>query len=367
MSSDQPPTAAAPASQPVAAEAPLSPLSSNPVNPPPPAAIGPDATTTAPAPPVEAAAPPATTPAAPGPEATAPVAKSAPQLSLKLTEFLEALPSILTECEHSEMWGVQLRADPTHIPTVIVLQKFMRANPGELEKAKTQFTEALKWRKKMNPTKLADDVYHDRSKFGGLGYITVYGEGEKKEVVTWNIYGAVKDIKSTFGDVEQFLQWRTSLMELSLRPLNLPLATAPLPSEYPAGHALSPPNNNDPYRTIQVHDYHSISFLRMDPHIRAASKATIQAFATAYPELLKSKYFVNVPLAMSWVFQALKVFLSKETVAKFHPLSYGKSLAGEMGEVGSLLPVEYGGKGKGLGEIGSEVKFAGETRADDVD
>lgn len=37
------------------------------------------------------------------------------------------------------------------------------------------------------------------------------------------------------------------------------------------------------------------------------------------------------------------------------------------GDVGALLPAEYGGKGKPLAEAGSEVKFAGETKPDDVD
>ena len=159
-------------------------------------------------------------------------------------------------------------------------------------------------------------------------------------------------------NVTRFLKWRTALMELSLRPLNLLSATVPLTPGHP-----------DPYRTLQVHDYASVSFLRMDPNIRASSKATITAFTTAYPELLKAKFFVNVPVAMGWVFAALKVFLSKETVAKFHPLSNGKSTAGECAEwgIGDMLPVEYGGKGKPLSEIGQEVKFAGETKADDVD
>lgn len=78
-------------------------------------------------------------------------------------------------------------------------------------------------------------------------------------------------------------------MELSLKELNLPSATVPIPE-----------NGIDPYRMVQVHDYLNVSFLRMDPTIRAASKQTIQTFSMAYPELLKGKFFVNVPLVMGW-------------------------------------------------------------------
>jgi hypothetical protein len=91
-----------------------------------------------------------------------------------------------------------------------------------------------------------------------------------------------------------------------------------------------------------------VSFLRMDPSVRAASKETIQVFSTAYPELLKEKFFVNVPLVMGWVFAAMKIFLSEATVKKFHPLSHGSSLAKEIPGVGVLLPKEYGGKGKDI-------------------
>ena len=102
----------------------------------------------------------------------------------------------------------------------------------------------------------------------------------------------------------------------------------------------------DPYRMIQVHDYLNVSFLRMDPAVKAASKEVIATFSMAYPELLNEKFFVNVPLLMGWVFTAMKLFLSPETVKKFHPLSYGSSLASELPSFGKELPVPYGGKGK---------------------
>jgi hypothetical protein len=134
-------------------------------------------------------------------------------------------------------------------------------------------------------------------------------------------------------------------MEVSLKELDLASATEKIPE-----------NGTDPYRMLQVHDYLNVSFLRMDPTIRAASKQVIQTMSMAYPELVKEKFFVNVPLVMGWVFTAMKVFLSPDTVKKFHPLSYGTNLAGELPGVGQELPPAYGGKGKDIKE-GLTVKY----------
>ncbi|TAQ87263.1 hypothetical protein B7494_g4432 [Chlorociboria aeruginascens] len=287
------------------------------------------------------------------PEATSEPATTVPPKSDKatpdtpLSKLFAELASIIKEADHQEMWGIEL-SDSSHVPTTIVLEKFLRANSKDVEKAKTQLTEALKWRKKMEPSKLLADTEFAKSKFGDLGYVTVYPKsaGKGKEVVTWNIYGAVKDVKATFGNVEEFVKWRAALMELSIRELDLNSATEKIPE-----------NGVDPYRMVQVHDYLNVSFLRMDPTIRATSKETIQTLSLAYPELLKEKFFVNVPLVMSWVFTAMKLFLSPETIKKFHPLSYGSNLAGELPDFGQELPKAYGGKGADVKD-GLTVKYA---------
>jgi hypothetical protein len=151
-------------------------------------------------------------------------------------------------------------------------------------------------------------------------------------------------------------------MELSVQELDLKSATEKILED-----------GIDPYRKyltysvlfttkqhpgmVQVHDYLNVSFLRMDPSVKAASKKTIETFSMAYPELLKEKFFVNVPLVMGWVFAGMKLFLSAETVKKFHPLSYGSNLAAELPDFGKDLPVAYGGKGKDIQE-GLTVKYA---------
>lgn len=108
---------------------------------------------------------------------------------------------------------------------------------------------------------------------------------------------------------------------------------------------------NDPYQMIQVHDYLNVKFFRMDPSVRAASKKTIEVFATAYPELLREKFFVNVPAVMGWLFGAMKLLLSRNTTKKFHPIANGANLAREFPTaVSENIPKAYGGKGLELKE-----------------
>ena len=54
----------------------------------------------------------------------------------------------------------------------------------------------------MKPLELVNKVY-PKSKFEGLGFVTAYTSGDAKEVITWNIYGGVKSIEETFGDLEE--------------------------------------------------------------------------------------------------------------------------------------------------------------------
>jgi hypothetical protein len=95
---------------------------------------------------------------------------------------------------------------PAPHTTLVILQKFLRANVDDLEKAKLQLSEALRWRKEYQPLKARDEVF-DGEKFSGLGFVTkVRGATETKndeDVVAINVYGAAaKDSKRVFGDTE---------------------------------------------------------------------------------------------------------------------------------------------------------------------
>lgn len=112
--------------------------------------------------------------------------------------------------EHFEIWGVPLSDPEKHIPTQVVFQKFLNANDGDIEKAKDQLLKTLDWRKKTQPQQLVRKMFA-KAKFDGLGYVTTYTAGdaeavdepEQKEVFTWNIYGSVKSIDETFGNLQE--------------------------------------------------------------------------------------------------------------------------------------------------------------------
>ncbi|KAK0625465.1 CRAL-TRIO domain-containing protein [Bombardia bombarda] len=256
---------------------------------------------------------------------------------------------------HPEVWGVTLADPDTHVPSQIVLQKYLNANDGDLAKAKDQLVKTLEWRAKTKPLDLVKKVY-SKAKFEGLGFVTTYRddaastEPEGKEVFTWNVYGGAKSIDETFGNLNEFIEWRVALMELALEELSLSTATKAITADY------------DPYKIFQVHDYKSISFLRQSPHVKSASSETIKVFAQNYPELLKEKFFVNVPAIMGFVYAFMKLFVAPKTIKKFHPMSNGGNLALEFADskvkaLGEKLPVEYGGKGGDLNAEGREPEL----------
>ena len=73
------------------------------------------------------------------------------------------------------------------------MQKFLRANANDLEKAKTQLTDALRWRKEYKPLEAKEKIF-DTGKFGGLGFVTkikgVKQTENEEDVATFNVYGA---------------------------------------------------------------------------------------------------------------------------------------------------------------------------------
>ncbi|KAE9047907.1 Phosphatidylinositol transfer protein [Phytophthora rubi] len=266
-----------------------------------------------------------------------------------INQLIKTLPSLIeTANGYNEVYGVTL--DPSGpFTTKLILQKFLRANANDVDKAKTQLGETLAWRSSFKPLETLDEKF-SKEVFGGLGYVIeiegVLGSENKKDVVTFNIYGAVKDNKATFGNLDQFLRWRVALMEKGIQKLKLNEATVPIP-DY--GEGL------DPYQGIQVHDYLNISFLRQDPDVKVASRKTIDVFSKVYPEMLSRKFFVNVPVVMGWMFAAFKLFLPAETVRKFTVLSYGEQLFTELSDG---VPEIYGGKSAPLDAIGEQTLYA---------
>ncbi|THY74665.1 phosphatidylinositol transfer protein SFH5 [Aureobasidium pullulans] len=280
-----------------------------------------------------------------------------------LLRFSAELGDIIKEAGYSEMYGIELsaptaegQAAPFH--TLLILQKFLRANAGQVNAASSQLLGALKWRKEFKPLEVKKQVF-DKTKFQGLGYVTrlkgVPESVNEEDVATFNIYGAVKDTKKTFGSLDEFIRWRVALMELTLETLNLPSTTHPIP-DYNKGP--------DPHQALQIHDYLRVSFLRQPPEVKAASQKAIQLFSAHYPETLSKKYFVNVPLVMQWMFGAMQVFMAKETVRKMQWMSYGEELHKYLG---ASVGREYGGQGPELEGNSVTPRYEGESVGGDVD
>lgn len=169
--------------------------------------------------PVEPAAPPAAVPEPPKNDNVGDETKSVATTALTLissgpvwptleenhplAKFQARLPELLAAAEHAQIWGITLSAaTPIPFHTTLILQKFLRANYNDVDKAYKQLLDTLKWRRKENPEGAVEEIFSE-VKYDGLGYITKIKtkEGDEK-VVTWNIYGACKDTRSTFGDLD---------------------------------------------------------------------------------------------------------------------------------------------------------------------
>jgi len=122
--------------------------------------------------------------------------------------LLDQVPELVKEADYSEVYGITLKPStegangPGDFHTLLILQKFLRANQNDVSKAKEQLAKTLAWRKKFKPLdKMAQTFKKD--KFNGLGYVTTTDNMDSVEVITWNIYGAVKDYEKTFVPVEE--------------------------------------------------------------------------------------------------------------------------------------------------------------------
>jgi hypothetical protein len=110
----------------------------------------------------------------------------------KLDHMQNSCDKMMSELNHHEMWGVQLvGTDTKHLPTRLVLAKFLQANAGDKFEAMRQFRKALIWRKKSNPRQLMKRVF-DSKRFAGIGYIQEQQGVDGKVVVVFAFYGHMK-------------------------------------------------------------------------------------------------------------------------------------------------------------------------------
>jgi hypothetical protein len=132
-----------------------------------------------------------------------------------LSKLLAKLPELLSTSGHDEVYGVKLKAKTDSgeldFHTLLILQKFLRANQNDLDKAVDQLLKTLEWRKEFNPITAMNETF-SKDKFAGLGYVTESTLQDKstKQIVTWNIYGAVKDYEKTFVPLDEYVIYARS-------------------------------------------------------------------------------------------------------------------------------------------------------------
>ncbi|KAM0325081.1 hypothetical protein ACHAQA_007620 [Verticillium albo-atrum] len=166
----------------------------------------------------------------------------------------------------------------------IVLQKFLRAADYDVETAVANFSATMRWRKKYDPSAKLAKMF-DPKRFGDMGFITRHriDEHGRNIVVMWNLYGVIKDVVATFGDIRQYLDFSIALMELAVRALQLTKARTPIPDLGP-----------DPYKIVQVHDCAGSDPFEVYPRVKVAIARTIDLMDGCYPGLLAYHHFVRL-------------------------------------------------------------------------
>ncbi|KAF9006036.1 CRAL-TRIO domain-containing protein [Cyathus striatus] len=254
-----------------------------------------------------------------------------------LKEFRASLSAILTEAFPGDetakekpvtMWGVKIDpANPKDAKISVVLMKFLRARNLSTTEAREMFVNTLRWRKSFNIEAALEEKFPEDI-FGQLAH--VYGHDKEGRPVVYNLYGANKDLKAVFGDVQRFIRlcrWRVALMERSTELLDF----------------------NEIDQAIQIHDYEGVSLTSRDANSKAAAAEATNIFQSHYPELLYKKFFINVPTILNWIFWVFKPVISANTLAKMSVVGTGthainKALIPFIDA--KELPERYGGEAK---------------------
>jgi hypothetical protein len=94
-----------------------------------------------------------------------------------LAQLLAKLPDLLSKSEHDEIYGIRLKTESEpgnpDFHTLLILQKFLRANQNDLLKAEDQLLKTLQWRKKFNPIAAMNQTFQS-DKFSGLVHYSLY-------------------------------------------------------------------------------------------------------------------------------------------------------------------------------------------------
>ncbi|EJF59368.1 CRAL/TRIO domain-containing protein [Dichomitus squalens LYAD-421 SS1] len=240
--------------------------------------------------------------------------------------FEKAYPDAKPAPSSITLWGVELSPTAPSAKGSVILVKFARARNLVVKDATDMLVNTLKWRDEFKIDKVLKEQF-DPEVFGKLG--RVYGKDKQGRPVTYNLYGAVTDLKAVFGDVQKFIRWRVQFMEQSIELLDFETVD----------------------QMVQIHDYEGVSLTQRDAAQKAAAKEATNIFQNHYPEFLSRKFFINVPTLLTWVFWLFKPLLSAATLAKMSVVGSGpKTIGAELSQVidPKELPKKYGGEAEGF-------------------
>ncbi|KAI0369848.1 CRAL/TRIO domain-containing protein [Pilatotrama ljubarskyi] len=252
--------------------------------------------------------------------------KAVKELRSKLPEiFSKAYPDASPAPTSVTLWGVTLSTTPDAKASV-VLAKFARARELNVAQAAEMLVATLRWRDEFKIDEVVKEEF-DQDVFGRLG--KVFGKDKEGRPVTYNLYGAVKDMKAVFGDVQRFIRWRVQFMEESIKLLDFETVD----------------------QMVQIHDYEGVSMTQRDANQKAAAKEATSIFQNHYPEFLSRKFFINVPTLLTWIFWLFKPLISANTLSKMSVVGSGaKTIGAELSQVidPKELPKRYGGQAEGF-------------------
>ncbi|KAF4593393.1 Phosphatidylinositol transfer protein SFH5 [Pleurotus pulmonarius] len=252
-----------------------------------------------------------------------------------LKEFRALLPKILAEAYPDnpkasgtpiKLWGIELNPQDVETPkdarVSVLLMKFLRARHLNPTSAQEMMVATLRWRELFGVDAAMKEEFPAEI-FGQLGH--VFGTDTDGRPVVYNLYGANKDLKAVFGDVQRFLRWRVKLMEESVLALNFETVD----------------------QMVQVHDYEGVSLSSRDANSKQAASEASSIFQNHYPEFLSRKFFINVPTLMNWIFWLFKPLIPAATLAKMSVVGSGthairKALSPIISD--KNLPTRYGGE-----------------------
>ncbi|KAL4065966.1 CRAL-TRIO domain-containing protein [Scleroderma citrinum] len=225
------------------------------------------------------------------------------------------------------LWGVTINPTKSKDARVsVVLMKFLRARNLNPDETKDMFISTLRWRQSFDVEGATKEQFPE-DVFGKLGKI--YGKDKHGHPVSYNLYGANKDIKAVFGDVQRFLRWRVAFMEQTIALLDFETVD----------------------QVVQIHDYEGVSLSSRTENSKNAASEASSIFQSHYPEFLARKFFVNVPSFLTWIFWFFKPFISAATLSKMTvvgtgPRAIGSVLVSTIPE--DELPKRYGGIAEGF-------------------